>query len=130
MQKLTSNMDNNIQWRVPSIGALFLVLVFMPHLFSKAPYVNAAWVFSVLINLHFNLSRVNDSKKTDKKKKVISGRFRVWLCACLSYIFVVFFYHREFVTRKTQRLPVKILITGQATLPAKNVMRNMVFWLT
>lgn len=52
-QKMTSNMEN-IQWRVPSLGALLLVLVFMPHLFSKVPYVNAAWVssssfFSVLL---------------------------------------------------------------------------------
>lgn len=44
-QKMTSNMGS-IQWRVPSLGALLLVLVFMPHLFSKVPYVNAAWVLN------------------------------------------------------------------------------------
>jgi hypothetical protein len=42
-KKMTSNIEY-IQWRVPSIGALLIVLVFLPHLFSKAPYVNAGWV--------------------------------------------------------------------------------------
>lgn len=45
--KSMTNMDS-IQWRVPSVGALLLVLVFMPHLFSKVPYVNAAWVFFMI----------------------------------------------------------------------------------
>lgn len=37
---MTTNMD--IQWRAPSIGALFLALIFMPQLFSRIQYVNAA----------------------------------------------------------------------------------------
>lgn len=46
----------NIHWRVPSVGALLLVLVFMPHLFSKVPYVNAAWVSNFLLILLWFLS--------------------------------------------------------------------------
>lgn len=41
----------NLHWRVPSVGALLLVLVFMPQLFSKVPYVNAAWVSIFIPNI-------------------------------------------------------------------------------
>ena len=36
---MTTNMDT--QWRAPTIGALFLA-IFMPQLFYRIPYANAA----------------------------------------------------------------------------------------
>lgn len=45
---MTSSIENVPHWRVPSVGAILIVLVFMPHLFSNSPYVNAGWVSNLI----------------------------------------------------------------------------------
>lgn len=66
---MTSALEK-IQWRVPSLGALLLVLVFMPHLFSKVPYVNAGSGAGGSMLGDVNISAILDSFSVSYDKRV------------------------------------------------------------
>ncbi|XP_070493128.1 gamma-aminobutyric acid receptor subunit beta isoform X2 [Chironomus tepperi] len=68
-KRMNSNIDN-IQWRVPSVGALLVVLVFLPHLFSKVPYVNAGSGSSGSMLGDVNISAILDSFSVSYDKRV------------------------------------------------------------
>ncbi|KAG5677404.1 hypothetical protein PVAND_007165 [Polypedilum vanderplanki] len=66
---MTTHIDN-IQLRVPSVGALLVVLVFLPHLFSKVPYVNAGSGSGGSMLGDVNISAILDSFSVSYDKRV------------------------------------------------------------